>query len=188
MSVSTVAVLTGGAVLRGPSLLPHHLFKSSKQKPGERATWFVKYACVGPLQWNNDCSIYSCVCQGLCGHFMPARSECERCLFMRGRQGKKKRKKKDSNKRWWQAMILYLCVVWACVHVRSDFGPLEEEEEETAEFQEETWKSRKCFILKSYWKLLKSSRTTLVGQVLVAFIFHLISDLRYKFKTPWGNW
>lgn len=38
VSVSTVAVLTGGAVVRGPSSLPHHLFKSSKQKPGERAT------------------------------------------------------------------------------------------------------------------------------------------------------
>lgn len=38
VSVSTVAVLTGGAVVRRPSSLPHHLFKSSKQKPGERAT------------------------------------------------------------------------------------------------------------------------------------------------------
>lgn len=38
VSVSTVAVLTGGAVACRPSSLPHHLFKSSKQKPGERAT------------------------------------------------------------------------------------------------------------------------------------------------------
>lgn len=55
--VSTAAVLTGWAVQRGPSSLPYHFFKSSTQKPGERTTWLVKYACVGPLQWNNDCSI-----------------------------------------------------------------------------------------------------------------------------------
>lgn len=44
VSMSTVAVLTEGAVVQQPSALPHHLFKSPKQKkiekkkPGERST------------------------------------------------------------------------------------------------------------------------------------------------------
>lgn len=38
VSMSTVAVLTEGAVVQQPSWLPHHLFKSPKQKPGERTT------------------------------------------------------------------------------------------------------------------------------------------------------
>lgn len=77
VSVSTVAVLTEGAVVHGPSSLPHHLFKSSKQKPGERATWLVKYACVGPLQWNNDCSITPACARGCvaisCQHWLNVR-------------------------------------------------------------------------------------------------------------------
>lgn len=77
VSVSTVAVLTGGAVVRRPSSLPHHLFKSSKQKPGERATWLVKYACVGPLQWNNDCGITLACARGCvaisCQHWVNVR-------------------------------------------------------------------------------------------------------------------
>lgn len=77
VSVSAVAVLTGGAVLRRPSSLPHHLFKSSKQKPGERATWLVKYACVGPLQWNNDCGITPACARGCvaisCQHWVNVR-------------------------------------------------------------------------------------------------------------------
>ena len=77
VSVSTVGVLTGGAVLRRPSSLPHHLFKSSKQKPGERATWLVKYACVGPLQWNNDCGITPACARGCvaisCQHWVNVR-------------------------------------------------------------------------------------------------------------------
>lgn len=77
VSVSTVAVLTGGAVVRRPSSLPHHLFKSSKQKPGERATWLVKYACVGPLQWNNDCGITPACARGCvaisCQHWVNVR-------------------------------------------------------------------------------------------------------------------
>lgn len=38
VSMSTVAVLTEGAVVQQPSWLPHHLFKSPKQKPGEGTT------------------------------------------------------------------------------------------------------------------------------------------------------
>lgn len=77
VSVSTFAVLTEGVVARKPSLLPHHLFKSFKQKPGGKATWLVKYACVGPLQWNNDCGITPACARGCvaisCQHWVNVR-------------------------------------------------------------------------------------------------------------------
>lgn len=92
VSVSTVAVLTGGAVVRRPSSLPHHLFKSSKQKPGERATWLVKYACVGPLQWNNDCGITPACARGCvaisCQHWVNVRDVYS---WGRGRERVRKR-------------------------------------------------------------------------------------------------
>lgn len=97
VSVSTVAVLTGGAVVRRPSSLPHHLFKSSKQKPGERATWLVKYACVGPLQWNNDCGITPACARGCvaisCQHWVNVRD-----VYSWGRDREGTTKKKRGNK------------------------------------------------------------------------------------------
>jgi hypothetical protein len=55
--VNSCRVNRGSCGTQGPLLLLHHLFKSSEQKPGDRAKWLVKYARVGPLQWHNDCSI-----------------------------------------------------------------------------------------------------------------------------------
>lgn len=116
VSVSTVAVLTGGAVLCWPSSLPHHLFKSFKQKPGERATWLVKHDCVGPLQWNNDCSITPACARGCvaisCPHGV---NVTDVYSWDRKRRG---------NKRWWvggkhwhysvNCLCSYFLWLWTC--------------------------------------------------------------------------
>lgn len=122
VSVSTVAVLTRGAVVRRPSSLPHHLFKSSKQKPGERATWLVKYACVGPLQWNNDCGITPACARGCvaisCQHWVNVRH-----VYSWGRYTERERVRKRGVIKGWQgggSHWYYSCVSWwsVCVCVQ----------------------------------------------------------------------
>lgn len=115
VSVSTVAVLTGGAVVRRPSSLPHHLFKSSKQKPGERATWLVKYACVGPLQWNNDCGITPACARGCVAisrqHWVNVRD-----VYSWGRERKRVRKRgvikewRGGGRHWYYSCVSCLCL------------------------------------------------------------------------------